>query len=143
MIHIGNMIYIYMGNNLIIFNQHLNNPPRFDGPVNQLEFPLAGLPWLVDSIENKFWKKPEEGGLDGVFHVLATMEGELLRIGRMAHAGAENVPGFNLSNHGRGGYIDETSPQHHAIADAIMKEGGLFERLKKLSERVRAGEFGP
>lgn len=30
---------------------------------DQLELPLSSLPWVVDSIENGFWRKPSEGGL--------------------------------------------------------------------------------
>jgi hypothetical protein len=117
-------------------------------PRDQLEFPLEALPWLVDSIENGFWKKPSEGGLPrDVFHVKAQIGGEELRLGRSNNAGAEDVPGFTLKNLSRKDHICPASKplssfneQEDVIPDFIMKEGGFFNVLKNLSERYQRGE---
>src|SRR5690554_6416020 len=49
----------------------------------QLEFPKAGLRWIVDTINNMFFKTPNEGGLpSGVYHYEEVIDGEELGLRR-------------------------------------------------------------
>src|SRR5690554_8114117 len=47
----------------------------------QLEFPKAGLRWIVATISNTFFKTPDEAGLpSGVYHDEEVVDGEELGI---------------------------------------------------------------
>ena len=119
-------------------------------PVDQLVLPLEALPWLVDQIENKFWREPWEGGLPrDVLHVQEAIAGEIIRLGRSNNAGAEILPGFTLRNLSRlnrfaeGEELNGFNCQNDVIPDIVLKEGGLFNLLKSIAERYLKGEFGP
>jgi hypothetical protein len=136
-------IYIYISDRFCVFMIYLERPlaghPK--EPLTQLELPTAAFLWLVDAIENKFWKPPQEGGLDGIYHMMGTFDSEEIRIGRSANVGAEGVTGFRITNYGRSSYIDEDSDQSIGIPDVILKEEGLFEKLKAAASRIKAGKI--
>ena len=135
-------IYIYISDEFSVFMTYLERPPPgcVKRPLDQLELPIAAFLWLIDVIENKFWKSPAEGGLDDVYHMMGTFNDEKIRIGRSANAGAEGVTGFSITNYGRSSYIAKTTTQDIVIPDALLEEGGLFERLKTVASRIKAGE---
>jgi len=105
----------------------------------QLEFPKPGLPWLVDTIENKFFKLAKEGGLPaGVFHFTESVEGERLKVQRC----------FGLNNRRETGYafatIDRRDPnisKEFSFTDTALFELGLFAWFKDNADRVRRGEL--
>src|SRR5690554_7852322 len=54
----------------------------------QLEFPKAGLRWRVDTINNKFFKTPNAGGLpSGAYYYEEVIDGEELGINRSMNLG--------------------------------------------------------
>ncbi len=63
----------------------------------QLEMPKFGIPWIINTLENKFFKLSQEGGLPkGVYHHKEEVDGEVLTLGRAASAGGDGVPGYTL-----------------------------------------------
>ncbi len=101
----------------------------------QEEFPLSSLPWIIDRIENGFWKKPSEGGLsDFERSVSAEFEGEKVGINVMMHCCAENVPGYRVWNSSRSNYIDTRSTQSWQIPRYMLKDG-LLDDLKKIANQ--------
>jgi hypothetical protein len=137
-------IYIYVSEKISVFLEYIERPisGRSKRPLDQLELPTEAFLWLVDAIENKFWKSPKEGGLDGIYHMMGTFDGEEIRIGRAANIGAEGVTGFSITNYGRSGYIDEDGEQDIGIPDVILKEEGLFEKLKAAASFIKTKRTG-
>lgn len=104
----------------------------------QFELPIAALPWLIDTIENKFWKKASEGGLSGdVLHVDNVVEGEDLRVRFSPNCGDEGVQGFTLENYSRTdrgqNWQDMQTPY------TLLREDGLLDLLKDISMKHRQG----
>jgi hypothetical protein len=68
----------------------------------QLQLPLSSLPWLIDLIENKFWKKASEGGLaNDKLHVNEIVAEEDLLLRFSPNCQAEGVQGFTLENYSK------------------------------------------
>jgi hypothetical protein len=102
--------------------------------LGQFELPLKALPWLIDTIENKFWKKASEGGLPGdVLHVDAVIEGEDLRIRFSPNCGAEGVQGFTLENYSRQGKI--LNWQEMQIPYTLLREDGMLQKFKDICKK--------
>ena len=105
----------------------------------QLEFPKQGLPWLVDTIENKFFKLAKEGGLPaGVFHFTEAIEGERLRVDRYFGLGENRETGYAFAT------IDRRDPnisKEYSFTDTALFELGLFAWFKDNAERIRRGEL--
>ncbi|WP_282166114.1 hypothetical protein [Shewanella japonica] len=101
----------------------------------QEEYPLVALPWIVDSIENRFFKKPEDGGFSN-FERSTHKEfvGEIIGINVMMHCCEENLPGLNIWNGNREDYIAKISPQEWDIPLYMLKEG-LLDELKKIAAK--------
>jgi hypothetical protein len=105
----------------------------------QLEFPKQGLPWLVDTIENKFFKLAKEGGLPaGVFHFTEAIEGERLRVDRYFGLGENRETGYAFAT------VDRRDPnisKENSFTDTALFELGLFAWFKDNAERIRRGEW--
>ena len=105
----------------------------------QLEFPKQGLPWLVDTIENKFFKLAKEGGLPaGVFHFTEAIEGERLRVDRYFGLGENRETGYAFAT------VDRRDPnisKEYSFTDTALFELGLFAWFKDNAERIRRGEL--
>lgn len=108
--------------------------PGFD--LGQFELPISALPWIIDTIENKFWKKASEGGLSGdVLHVDSDIEGEELRIRFSPNCGDEGIQGFTLKNYSRKGrYVDWMEVQ---LPYTLLREDGMLDLLKDISKRYQ------
>jgi len=106
----------------------------------QLEFPKQGLSWLVDTIENKFFKLAKEGGLPaGVFHFTEAIEGERLRVDRYFGLGENRETGYafaTVDRRGKSGISKE-----YSFTDTALFELGLFAWFKDNAERIRRGEL--
>lgn len=99
----------------------------------QQEYPLKALPWIIDRIENGFWKSAEEGGLSNFERsVSQEFDGEIIGINVMMHCCAENVPGYNIWNNNRASYIDGDSLQEWDIPNYMLKDS-LLDELKKIA----------
>ena len=108
--------------------------------MEQKEFPLAALPWIVDRFENGFFKPENQGGTSDFERSLRKeFDGELIGINSMAHCCAENLPGFNIWNANRANYISETPPQQWDIPRYMLLEQGLLAQLKEVAEKYEAG----
>ncbi|MEW4368104.1 hypothetical protein [Aliikangiella maris] len=102
---------------------------------SQSEFPLKSLHWIIDRIENGFWKKPTDGGLsDFERSVSNEFEGEKVGVNVMMHCCAENMHGFNIWNSSRKDYIADIPPHEWNIPDYMLKDG-LLDELKKIAAK--------
>lgn len=95
-----------------------------------LEVPLKGFKWLMDAIENKFFKTEAEGGLArGIFSAEIEIEGEKLSISRMF-----GIPGYSFTNHSRTAHwaarCGLTRIQELELPDDLLFEQGYFNELK-------------
>lgn len=108
--------------------------------MDQEEFPLASLPWIIDRFENGFWKSPQEGGLAIDEHcVEKEFNGERIGINPVAHCCAENLFGYSIWNASRKNYISHTTPQDWNIPRYMLQEQGIFAQLKSLAESYQQG----
>lgn len=102
-----------------------------------VEFPKAGLPWFINSLENQFFKTSDEGGLPkGQFTLESEIDGEKLVIARMMGS-----PGYSLRNYSRHGHTlaSVDGPQRMDLSDYMLFEEGLYGQLKALADKVRLG----
>ncbi|MET1257552.1 hypothetical protein [Aliikangiella maris] len=116
---------IIKGNYLIVAGKYFSKLKKI-WRSNQREFPLQSLPWIVDRIENVFWKKPADGGLsDFERSVSNEFEGEKVGVNVMMHCCSENMHGFNIWNSIRKDYIADIPPHEWNIPDYMLKDGLL------------------
>ena len=102
----------------------------------QEEFPLAALPWFIDTLENEFWNaKPDPNAVPGRVSSYTWIEGEKVGINPMRHCCAENLPGYVFWNASRNCYLSKTPPQEWEIP-RYMLEQGLLDELKKISTQL-------
>ncbi|GAA75582.1 hypothetical protein PMAN_b0253 [Pseudoalteromonas marina] len=105
----------------------------------QSELPLRSLPWIVDQIENGFFKRKDEGGFSNFKRsTTAEFEGETIGVNAMMHCCAENVPGLNIWNSNRKDYIASITPQEWDIPLYMLKDGLLAE-LKAIAKKYENG----
>jgi len=109
----------------------------------QLEFPKAGLRWIVDTINNKFFKTPDEGGLPGgVYHYEEVVDGEELGISRDMGLGTnENRQSgytfLTLSRKEEGvSYSKELS-----FTDTFLFDRGFLKLIEDTAKRIESGEL--
>lgn len=110
--------------------------------VEQCEFPLESIPWIVDRFENGFFKPEDQGGVSDFERSLRKeFDGELIGINAMAHCCAENLPGFNIWNASRKSYIARTATQQWDIPSYMLLEQGLLAKLKELADDFESGRL--
>src|SRR5690554_6275893 len=109
----------------------------------QLEFPKAGLRWIVDTLTIKFVKSPEEGGLPGgVYHYEEIVDGEELGIRRSMGLGTnENrQSGYTFLTLSREdeqfGYIKKLS-----FTDTFLFDRGFLKLIEDTAKRIENGEL--
>lgn len=111
---------------------HPTHEPGYN--LAQFEVPIKSLPWLIDTIENKFWKKASEGGLPGdVLHVDAIIDEEDLRVRFSPNCGDEGIQGFTFENYSRKGR--SMNWQEMQIPYTLLKEDGLLDLLKNIKQK--------
>lgn len=114
------------GNYLIIFTSFIY-PATMNRHFDQTEFPLAALPWFVDSIENKFWgektsnTKPNE---------TAIFNNEKVGVNTMKHCCAENLFGYSFWNASRKSYLSRGHQEWQT--PKIMLKEFLLDELKTI-----------
>jgi hypothetical protein len=110
---------------------------------NQFEMPLEGVPWVVESIEQQFERKPSDGGLPrDVFNVQRVVGGEHLQLRYGVSVGGEGVGGYTVHNYDRASYITALMAQEFSFTIDSWR-ANLREFFKELCERITAGEFAP
>ena len=109
----------------------------------QLEFPKAGLRWIVDTINNKFFKTPDEGGLPGgVYHYEEVIDGEELGIRRSMGLGTnENrQSGYTFTTLSRREEIG-TSAKELSFTDTFLFDRGFLKLIEDTAKRIESGEL--
>jgi hypothetical protein len=117
----------------------LNGNPEEWLAGTDIEFPKQGLPWFIKSIEEKFMKTEAEGGLKKeAFTYSEIINGEKLITLRWF-----GTPGYALANDSRQSYIFKTieKRQEFCFTDSMLFDHGLFEKLKKIADKISAGSL--
>lgn len=101
-----------------------------------LEFPISGLQWFIDTLEQKFFKTEAEGGLaKDQFAYDEIVDGEHLCVSRMF-----GTPGYGFRNYSRQDHLweegDEDDPQQADLSDELLFEKGLFEKFKEVAQQL-------
>ncbi|QEY16748.1 hypothetical protein D0C16_12675 [Cellvibrio sp. KY-GH-1] len=107
--------------------------------ANQFEMPLEAIRWLIDVIEQKFFKSPENGGLSA--HKISYEEivaGEDLHVMRSANAGCPHT-GYVITNGSRHSHFDSDDLQTLALSDPWLFQNGLMDFLKELANKYEQG----
>lgn len=103
--------------------------------LTQSEYPLTALHWIINQIENGFFKKKDEGGFSNFERsTTAEFNEETIGINVMVHCCAENIPGLNIWNGNRKSYISDKTPQRWDIPNYMLKDG-LLEELRKIADK--------
>lgn len=98
----------------------------------QVVMPISAIKWLIDTVENKFWTPPSQGGLPKNIHfVEIELDGELIVLQRSMNAGAEGEMGFSLGNKSRPCDILPNTIQQASVSDYLLKNL-IFPDLKQL-----------
>ncbi|MBQ4889172.1 hypothetical protein J8L86_04885 [Shewanella sp. MMG014] len=128
------VLLVKKGNYLVVSTDYYSKIKKVRR-YTQKEYPLKALPWVVDTIENGFLKKPAEGGFSNFERSKhKEFDGETIGINVMMHCCAENLPGLNIWNGNREDYIAKISPQEWDIPLYMLKEG-LLDELKKIAAK--------
>lgn len=106
--------------------------------LEQCEIPLGSLPWVVDLIENKFWKQASQGGLpNGVLHINKLVDGEDLLLRFSPNCGREGEKGFTLQNFQREDYTGVDNHQSVQLPNRLLRDAGLLDLFKQLIARYQ------
>lgn len=109
--------------------------------ADQFEMPLEAIRWLIDVIEQKFFKSPEDGGLPAnKMSYEEIVAGEDLHIMRSANAGCPH-PGYAITNGSRRSHMDSDDSQTLSLSDPWLFENGLMDYLKLLANKYEIGQL--
>ncbi|HCV05071.1 MAG TPA: hypothetical protein DG048_20760 [Pseudoalteromonas sp.] len=104
--------------------------------LEQAEFQLEALPWIVQTIEEKFWRLPSQGGLPNeVLHVDACINGEELRIRHIPKCSDDGEKGLKLQNLSRPAVNGRGNSQSVLLPNKLLRESGLLQVLKSISSK--------
>ena len=104
--------------------------------LEQAEFPLVSLPWIVETIEDKFWPLPSQGGLpNDVLHVSTTVEGEELKIKHVPKCSDDGEKGIKLQNLSRPAVNGRSNVQSVLLPNKLLRQAGLLQIFKDLCIR--------
>lgn len=119
---IGNKLVQYFTDDTLLIIYRISKGKLYD-TENQLELPLAALPWLHNTIVDGFWRLPSAGGLPKNQHsVSATVGGEEILLGRSMNAGQDGKTGFKIVNKSRKSHIMASRPQEFQITDERLEK---------------------
>lgn len=134
----GEIISIVHSNDELVFIRKAPFEPsgfrKEDEPgysVSQFIIPKASLSWVIDIIENKFWKKPKDGGApNNVLHYETLVANEEIEIRFTPNCRKEYESGVTIHNYSRSdGWDDFTSFQ---IPYTTLRDKGLLTQLKSI-----------
>lgn len=109
--------------------------------ADQIELPLPAIRWIIDVIEQKFFKSPEQGGLPA--HKLSYEEivaGEDLHVMRSVYAGCD-YPGYDITNGSRRSHLADRNLQSVSLSDPWLFKNGLIDYLKQLANEYEKGQL--
>lgn len=125
---------------IIILSQKLILPKLFGKTkriTNQIEVPFNAISWIVDTIENKFIKSPQKGGLPNNIRLYKeSVEGEELQISCIDTTKKNNPKGYVLSNFSRNHHSSKKSIQEIPFPDELLFQNGLMDYLKSLTTMI-------
>jgi hypothetical protein len=102
--------------------------------VSQIVVPKRGIPWFVDTLENKFFKTPAEGGLTAdEFKWTEEIDGERLEVRR-----SFGTVGYVLSTLSR--RTERGFALGLTFTDEFLFEHAMYDVFKRVAARVRSGE---
>lgn len=126
---------IYIKDNYLVIRTDAWNPFREIRNSDQEEFPLDSLRWIIDTMENRFFKKPTEGGLPESVRRLDTyVNNELIGINASANCCAEFQPGYDIWNANRRSYINRRAGHTWQVPSYQLTKNGLLDKLKKIAD---------
>ena len=116
---------------------HINlqhNASDIDGPYSfDFIIPRRAALWVADSIENKFWKSPENGGLPlDQHHIKEEIDGEIIKLNRVMTVARPGQKGFDIYNLSRKVPDLEDFPMEFNTPDIMLIEGRLLKILREL-----------
>ncbi|MDZ7924258.1 MAG: hypothetical protein U5M23_09370 [Marinagarivorans sp.] len=141
--------FIKQDRHLLVYSERLHTYP-LTSPYNagqtklfkdQFEMPLEAIRWLINVIEQKFFKSPEDGGLPA--HKISYEEivgGEDLHIMRSANAGCPH-PGYDITNGSRRSHMSSDDMQTLSLSDPWLFKNGLMDYLKSLADDFEKGRL--
>ena len=133
---------IYIKDNYLVIRTDFWNLFEKNRNTTQEEFPLDSLRWIIDTMENRFFKKPAEGGLPESVRRLDTyVNNELIGINASANCCAEFQPGYEIWNASRNSYITEIRGQTWPVPTYQFTKNGLLDKLKKIADDYEKGFF--
>ena len=111
----------------------------------QSEYPLSVGQWFVDSLENKFWKPVEQGGLGPWKGLVEYVDNEELGLGRAMAMGGPGIGGYEINNFSRTEHplLPNEKPFGMALYlhDILLRDIGMygfFLDLKKWYQQEQA-----
>ena len=109
--------------------------------ADQFEMPLVSIRWLINVIEQKFFKSPEEGGLPAnKISYEEIVAGEDLHIMRSVYAGCDH-PGYDITNGSRRCHLASDDLQTLSLSDPWLFKNGLMDYLKTLADDYEQGRL--
>lgn len=117
----------------------INGSPEKWLAGTDLEFPINGLPWFIETLEQQFFKTEAEGGLPkGKFAYEEIIDDEKLCVSRMF-----GEPGYGFRNYSRQDHVIKSyeSPQQADFSDELLFKKGLFDEFKKIASKIEAGDL--
>ena len=104
--------------------------------LEQAEFPLIALPWIVKTVEDKFWQLPTHGSLaNDVLHIDGTIAGEQLRIRHVPKCSDDGETGIKLQNLSRPAVNGRANIQSVLLPNKLLRQTGLLHMLKNLCNK--------
>ena len=135
--------YLYDKEHFVIVSQKKHfNPITGETKILfiTIDLPTGSANWFVNTIEQKFMKGPNEGGLPaGEFKFKENVEGEDLYVSRGASIGGDGISGYDLINFSRPKVKRPSSFQNLSMSDDLLFKHGLFDLWKDLAEKVKNG----
>ena len=129
--HYSNHLYICYASEKYFVFQSFQKLKSMD-VRGQVVMPISAIKWLIDTVENKFWTPPGQGGLPKNIHfVEIELDGEIIVLQRSMNAGAEGEMGFSLGNKSRPCDILPNTIQQTSVSDYLLKNL-IFPDLKRL-----------
>jgi hypothetical protein len=134
----------YVGEGFVINRKESrrNGAVEDDDMPEQFEMPLAGVKWMIETIELGFERPPSAGGLEkNKLSMETRIQDERLFLIYGVCVGGEGVGGYTIKNTSRSSYILPRYSQEFSITVDIWNQVGR-SFFKDLLKRIEAGEFG-
>ena len=141
--------FIKQNNHLLVYTERFHTypltsdfmPGQTELFADQFEMPLEAIRWLINVIEQKFFKSLEEGGLPASkISYEEIVAGEDLHVMRSANAGCPH-PGYAITNDSRRSHMDADDLQTLSLSDPWLFQNGLMDYLKSLADDFEKGRL--